>query len=299
MTQVHYEVFARKTAAAGWALQGAVEDRGGAEQLAAELMASGRAVGVRIVKETFDPETGQFRSSTLATLGQSDDRKPDKERAASVEPACRTPEDLRAPRGRELIGRVLDDWLKRRRATPFELLHRADLVEKLEASGTELQHAIQKIALPEAQAAGRPIHEVIRYYQDLIDRCCERVLKDERRRLFPDLGRESLADAAERLLSEPDRAYRLSGAVAKALADADGWSAKTDRLLDLADDAPRRDDARRFAFHVLEQPLSEIVGARAALGELLGEELDLGGSLAALTRLAAPREVEIDRKSVV
>lgn len=293
MSQVHYEVFVRKTPVAGWTLNGAVEDRASAEQLAAELMAAGKAVGVKIVRETFDPQTGQFHSSTLATVGHSDDRKPDKERAASVEPACRTPDDLRLPRGRELIGRVLDDWLKRARATPFELLHRADLVEKLEASGTELQHAIQKIALPEAQAAGRPIHEVIRYYQDLIDRCCERVVVDERKKVFPDLKREGLAAAAERLLSEPDRAYRLSGAVAKALADADNWSAKTDRLLDLADQAPRKEDSRRFALHVLEQPLSEIVGARAALDELLGPGLDLGGSLAALTRLAAPREVDM------
>ena len=30
----------------------------------------------------------------------------------------------------------------------YELLHRPDLAEKLEASGVELQHAIQKVAVP-------------------------------------------------------------------------------------------------------------------------------------------------------
>lgn len=295
MSQVHYEVFARKSPGAPWALNGASEDRAHAEEIAAELLSTGRAAGVKIVRETFDADTGQFRSSVISSQGQTEDvrRKPDRERDTIVEPACRTPDDLRHPRGRELIGRVLDDWLKRFKVTPFELLHRADLVEKLEASGFELQHAIQKIALPESQASGRPVHEVIRYYQDLIDRSCERVLKDERKKLFPDLTREPLADAAERLLPEPDRTYRLSGGVAKALAGVDGWSAKTDRLLDLADQAPRRDEARKFALHVIEQPLCEIAGTRAGLGELVGSGLDLGAQLAALTRLAAPREVEM------
>jgi hypothetical protein len=295
MSQVHYEVFARKTPGAPWALSGATEDRAQAEEIAAELLSAGRAAGVKVVRETFDPETGQFRSSVLSSQGMTEDvrRRTERERDPSVEPACRTPDDLRHPRGRELIGRVLDEWLKRFKVTPFELLHRADLVEKLEASGFELQHAIQKIALPEAQAAGRPVHEVIRYYQDLIDRACERVLKDERRTLFPDLSCEALAEAAERLMPAPDRTYRLSGAVAKALAGVDGWSAKTDKLLDLADQAPRRDEARKFALHVIEQPLCEIAGTRAGLGELVGAGLDLGGQLAALTRLAAPREVEM------
>jgi len=43
---------------------------------------------------------------------------------------------------------------------------------------------------------------------------------------------------------------------------------------------------------VLEEPLSEVLGGRGALIELLGEGLDLGGALAAMTRLAANDAVE-------
>ena len=72
-------------------------------------------------------------------------------------PNCLGPQDLYAPHARELIGRVLEDWLGRNGVTAFELLHRPDLVERLEASGVELQHAIQKVAIPESQATGQPV----------------------------------------------------------------------------------------------------------------------------------------------
>jgi ribosome-interacting GTPase 1 len=60
-------------------------------------------------------------------------------------------------------------------------------VEKLEASGIELQHAIQKIAIPEAQARGIGVHEIIRSFQTLAERAIERLMKDHRKGLLPDL----------------------------------------------------------------------------------------------------------------
>ena len=43
---------------------------------------------------------------------------------------------------------------------------------------------------------------------------------------------------------------------------------------------------------VVEQPLAEILASPAGLADVLGPDLDLGATLAALTRLAAPDEVE-------
>ena len=71
------------------------------------------------------------------------------------------------------------------------------------------------------------------------------------------------------------------------LADAKTWRDKIDRLLDLLDAAPADSRPRALAFEVIEQPLGEILGSRQGMAELLGSELDLGGSLAALTRLTA------------
>ena len=62
-------------------------------------------------------------------------------------------------------------------------------------------------------------------------------------------------------------------------------------MLDLADRAPPAPGRpRALALAVLEQPLSEIVGSRGGLADLLGADLDLGGSLAALIRNWRPSD---------
>ena len=97
---------------------------------------------------------------------------------------------------------------------------------------------------------------------------------------------------ATQLIDNPDRNYLLSGGVAAHLADGAGWSEKIGLILDLAEAAPDGGPQRGLAFQVLEQPLAEVLGSRGGLADLLGPDLDLGGQLAALTRLAADREVK-------
>src|SRR5665213_775552 len=218
--QVHFEVFARRQHGSSWSLQLATEDRTRAIESAEELLAEQRAISVRVTKETLDEETREFKTVTILTKGEPDRGKVRKPRDG-LEPLCVSPHDLYTLHARDRIGRLLEGWLARSRATPFELLHRPDLIEKLEATGLELQHAIQKVAIPEAQARG-----------------------------------------------------------------------KVNRLLDLADQAPREPAARALAFQVLDTPLTEILGARAGIMELLGVHLDLGGALAAMTRLAAADAVD-------
>lgn len=291
--QVHYEVFARRKPNAGWTLEIATEDRGRAVEQAEDMIAEGRAVGVRVSKETLDEETREFRSVVILTLGEVDRIKPKRQRD-DQQPLCVAPSDLYSIHARERIGRLLDSWLTREQATPFELLHRPDLIEKLDASGMELQHAIQKIAIPEAQERGVSVHEVIRTFQRLIKSAIERVLGDARKGKLPDVDREGFAVAAERLTQQPDRLYLLGAGVAATIANGEGWSDKVNRLLDLADAAPQSPGARALAFEVLEQPLAEILGSRAGLADLLSDsDMDLGATLAAMTRLAAAEEVEL------
>ena len=56
--------------------------------------------------------------------------------------------------------------------------------------------------------------------------------------------------------------------------------------------APQVGRPRALACQVLQPPLAEMLGGAAPMSEILGVELDLGGQLAALVRLAARREVE-------
>lgn len=289
---VHYELFVRRQPTSDWKLELATEDRGRALKTAEEAMAEGRVAAVRVTKETLDEETREFRSVTILTKGAVEKVKPRRVRE-DAGPLCVSPSDLYTIHARDRIGRLLEGWLARQKATPFELLHRPDLVEKLEASGTELQHAIQKIAIPEAQDRGVGVHEIIRSFQQLAERAIERLIRDHRKGALPNIDKEGFTAAAERLATAPERSYLLGAGVAAAISRARTWDEKVGLLLDLADAAPETPAARAAALQVIEQPLAEILGSRAGLAELLGADLDLGGQLAAMTRLVGADAVEM------
>src|SRR6185312_13707299 len=236
--QVHYELFVRKTPGAPWTLEMASENRAQAVESAETLIGENRVAAVRVSKETLDEESREFQSVVILSKGQVESARKRKV-VDDREPLCVTPQDLYSAHARDRIGRLLEGWLTRNHATPFELLHRPDLIEKLDAAGNELQHAVQKIAVPEAQARGISVHELIRSFQGLIERAINRVLGDGRRERFPSLADGSFAAAAERIAGEPEAAYLIGGAVAAHLGEGDGWSNKLMRLLDLADAAPR------------------------------------------------------------
>lgn len=288
---VHYELYIRKTAPSPWTLMLATEDRKVAIDTAEEILSDQRAVAVRVTKETLDPDTMMFSSSTVLTRGAPE---PPKKRLVNDDerPNCNTPQDFYTPHARELVGRVLEDWLMRNGATAFELLHRPDLVEKLEASGVELQHAIQKISVPESQSTGQAVHELVRHYQKLSADAMERVIRAGSRKLFPSLANHSLADIAHRLGGAPDRAFIIGGVIAGALVSARGPRARLDKLMDLADAAPMEGPPRALVMVAVEQMLVELLSARTSLTDVLGPALDQGGSLAAVVRMVAPREID-------
>ena len=289
---VHYEVFGRRNPASSWVLEMATEDRAAAIRAAQELVANEGFASTKVTKETLDEETREFASIAILHLGEPE-RSEKKEVKKGFEPLCVQPQDLYTLHARERIGRLLEDWLERNRATPFELLHRPDLVETLEASGGDLQHAVQKLAVPEATERGYSVHELIRAYNGLIERAIERLLRDHKRGALLDLSRTTFQAAAERALKDPDPSYLLGSGVAGALAEARSWSEKVSRLLDLADAAPPAGAARTLALSVIEKPLAEILTGKAGLQDLIGRDLDLGAELAALTRLTASDSVEL------
>ena len=289
---VHYELYIRKTAPSPWTLTMATEERKHAVDTAEEILKDKRAVAVRVTKETLDPDTMEFNSVTVLTRGAPDAPKKrlvsDDDKASN----CMGPQDLYAPHARELIGRVLEDWLMRQGATAFELLHRPDLVERLEASGVELQHAVQKVAIPESQNTGQTAHDLIRHYQKLVEQAMERVVTAGRKGAFPDLANRSLAEVAQKLVGAPDRAFIMGGVVAGALAGVRGARPRLERLMDLADRAPADGAPRAMVMVAIEQILCELMAARTSLAEILGPGLDQGASLAAVVRMVAPREIE-------
>lgn len=291
MGQVHYELFVRRKVGAQWTLEIATENRAHALQVAEDVLTQNRAVASRVTKETLDPSTGEYKSISIFTKGLVDGGKPKKE-VENRDPLCVQPADLYTAHARDRIGRLLEGWLSRHKATPFELLHRPDLVEKLEASGTDLQHALQKIAIPEAEARGQSVHEVMRHFHGLVERAIANLTKAFKKGALPDLDKEGFAKAAERLVADPDRAFLLGAGIAASIAPATNWSDKIARLLDLADAAPTEPRARAAALQAIETPLAEIIGSRAGMADLLDTKDDLGATLAAMTRLTGGAAVE-------
>ena len=288
---VHYEVYIRKTAPARWTLQMATEDRTQAVQTAEDLLSDNRAAAVRVTKETLDPDTMEFNSVTVLTRGAPEVHSKRVVSEDQAGPRCSAPQDFYAPHARETIGRVLEDWLGRNGVTAFELLHRPDLAEKLEASGVELQHAIQKIAVPESQEVGQPVHDLMRHYQKLSDQAVERVILAGRRNLFPSLEDRSIADIAHRMAGQADRAFIMAGVVCGTLKGLRGGRPRLDRLMDLAERAPADGAPHAMVMVPIEQLLCEMLASRTSLADVLGPSLDQGASLAAVVRMVAPREI--------
>ncbi|NBB64268.1 hypothetical protein GVN18_33950 [Pseudomonas sp. ODNR1LW] len=288
---IHYEVYVRKTVPASWTLLIATEDRKHALETAEDQLSNRLAAAARVTKETLDPDTMEFNSLTILTIGAPEEKKKPKA-AEAARPACSAPAELYTPHARALIARVLEDWLKRQGVTAFELLHRPDLAERLDASGVELQHAVQKVAVPESQATGQNLHNVVRHYQKLAEDTVTRLLKAGRSGQFPSLKNQSIADLAHRLGASPDRAFLMGGVIAQGLADRKGARERLDCLMDMAAAAPPEGPPRALVLGAVEQIASEILAVRTNLAEILGPSLDHGARLAAVVRMIAPREVE-------
>ncbi len=287
---VHFEVFVRRYPDSGWALKMATDVRTTALDTANELIRKGSVAAVRVMRETLDPASGEFHGLTILNLGVPE--KPRKVKAPEpTEPLCVAPQDLYTCHARERIGRLFETWLERHEATPFELLHRPDLVEQLEASGVEITHAIQKIAVPEAHSRGATVAEMTASFKSLGERAVERLMRDARKGL-PQVSPDTFGKVATLLAKDPEGAYRLGCAVATSLAPAGSWSEKVGLLLDLADNAPAEGAGRTLALSVIAEPLEEIVGCEKGLDNVLGGNLDLGARLAAMTRLAAANVVD-------
>src|SRR5262249_28872364 len=160
------------------------------------------------------------------------------------------------------------DWLKRQGIVPFELLHRPDLAEKLEATGTELQHVVQKLAVPEAGETGQDLHELMRRWRALIDKSVTRLITDGRKNAFPDIVPSTLLATLDKLSGQPEKGYLFGGALAKVLGTDNRPAAKLEKLLLFANVLAEGLPGREWAMHVLEAPVVEIFAARSSLNDV-------------------------------
>lgn len=286
MSDIHFEVFRQQRGTGNWSLVEVFENRDGAMERARRLLQEGRATAVRVVKETFDAETGGYVSLTLFEDGSVNAKKKNT-KIDDLEnlPPCVTADDLYTYHARAAIARTLADWLAHSKLTVTELLHSASALETLDNQGMIMQHALQKIAVARAFGTDRPVTQIIRELSQLCTAATRRVYKDDRSGLFEGGQAGRFGALAQLLLDKPDAEYRLNGILAKYLRFAPSWDEKLGRLLALIAELPPDEEPRELFLAGINSLVSEILATPAALADLLGPNPDLGHALLNLTAL--------------
>jgi hypothetical protein len=283
--QIHYEIFRRVGARGGWTLQDVRDSREAAVAMAEALMAEEKATGVKVVKETYNDDTGDYLTLKVFEEGHNQMKlAPAQEDAPNALP-CFKPEDLYSYHARATMKRLLGDYLARNKITITELIHRADMLEKLEATGTLYQHAVQKIAVAQAASTTTPVQQIVKSLNELTTQAFNRVYRDQRKGLFPDPESHQFAELAIKLFGKGDAAYLFNGALARHLKDAKGWDDKVLMLITIMESAPAEDGPRKLVQSSVDAILAEVLGGSAALHELMGPAENLAQALNNLVAL--------------
>jgi hypothetical protein len=282
---IHFEVFHRPDPKGAWALHDVSSVREKALAMAAHLVRSEKSIGVKVVKESYDGNTGDYHSLKIFEDGHTKLKlDPADEEALPVLP-CFKPEDLYSQHARATLARLLRDFLTRHKITVTELIHRADCLDKLEAAGTVFQHAVQKVAVAQAATSTTPVQQLIKALNDLAGKAMARVKRDARRGHFPTVKARGFGALAVKLAAESDGTYIFNGALALHLASCASWNEKLLALLAIVPDAPADGDGRTLFMSAVDAIAAEIVSGSAALQEMIGESKNLGQALIVLVEL--------------
>lgn len=294
--EIHYEIFRRVGAKGGWSLHEVVTSRDVALAMAQELMAGEKATGVKVVKETYNDETGDFLTLKIFEEGHNQIKiAPAQEDAPHTLP-CFKPEDLYSYHARATMSRLLIDYLSRNKITITELIHRADMLEKLEATGTLYQFAIQKVAVAQAATTTAGVQQIIKSLNELTTQAFHRVYRDQRKGLFPNPESHQFADLAKSLSGQGNAAYIFNGALARHLKEAKGWDEKVLMLITIMENAPAEEEPRQLVLSAIDAVLAETLGGSAALHELMGPAENLGQALNNLVTLFLGKEPEAEAR---
>jgi hypothetical protein len=276
--KIHFEVFLKKNQKAGWALFEARNERDDAIKLAHSVLRKNPGGSVRVTKERFCDSARTFRSVPVWESGE-EQFKAEKDKPVEATLPCLTIDDLSKPHARESIKRALSSWLERHTALPLELLHRAELVEKLEASDTDMQHGIQKFAIARAQGSDASVHGYIKQLNDLIQQAVGRVYQDARSGKLPTYGKkDKFTEIAAKVQNRDNAAYLLRAAMADRLKSEKSFGDKLDALLEMAEELGEG-ELREFGLAEIDNFISEVISFESGRDALVGACDDLGQML--------------------
>lgn len=287
--EIHFEIFARQGAKGSWKLHEIAQLREEAVNTARILLQTGHASGVKVVKESYDSQNGDYLSLKIFEDGHNKTSvDPDADDLPQSLP-CFKPDDLYSYHARATITRLLSDYLARQKITVTELIHRADALENFEATGTLYQHAIQRIAVAQAASTKKPVAQLIKDLNELVSKAIGRVYRDDRAGVFPDIKPEGFHRFAAKVASAGNAGYLINGVLARHLADSKGWDEKLSRLLSLLTSCEDKETPPSHGKLLLRTSIdaitAEILSGSAALHELIGPHDNLGDALSTLIHL--------------
>ncbi|MGH6869904.1 MAG: hypothetical protein ACREHE_00220 [Rhizomicrobium sp.] len=283
--EVHYEVFRRKGSKGGWTMFDVSSDRAAALRVAETLMSEGQATGVKVVKESYNSDTGDYLTLKIFEDGANKHKSDPAQEDVPHALPCFRPDDLYSYHARATMARLLAEFLARQRITITELIHRADALEKFEATGTLYQHAVQKIAVAQAANTTTPVQQIIKNLNELATKAINRVYRDAKRDYFKSVAAGGFAAFADSIAEGSDAAYQMNGAIVLAVASAAGWDEKLLRLLAILSELPGAGAGRTLLADCAESIVAEVLNGGAALHDLIGASENLGAAMDALVDL--------------
>jgi hypothetical protein len=123
------------------------------------------------------------------------------------------------------------------------------------------------------------VQQIVKQLNELVSRAIERVVLDERNGRLPRIGKESFGALCTRFAEVSGAEYYLNSAIAWHIESAASWSAKLDTVIGLLNDLPGDGPARGIGLKVVDSLVADMLEGGAALGDLLGEQRDLGAAL--------------------
>ncbi len=271
---VHFEVHGLR--GSSWTVLEIFDDQGQATRAADKLFRSTTYQAVRVLKERYDPKTGQFHSFEILYKGRK--VKPSKFDAKRPVAFCWKVEDLYSHEGRRAIAAHLRTTLDQWEMTALEILYNLDNYLKLDQAGTAIQAAVQHAAIAQVKETGESVGERMKKLYQLIDTAVAD-LKRFQEKGFPTIDEERFSELLERLSDKEGRRFILCGAIAEDLRRCDGARAKLRRLVSLM-----RENHPRWVARILDNFISETLMNRKLVEEILGEH-DMVDRMVAAGRL--------------
>lgn len=267
----------------GWRVHDVMPEERAALAMGHGLWRSGKYKAVRVVRERFEADRGVFSSFQIFHEGQKvEARQQTSLMEIEDRPVkCWKMGDLYSYEGRRSIGRLLTRTLEAWRITPTELLHHPSYYRRLDDSGTELQAAVQRVAVDQMDGGGSPVQERMREIFKLVDQAVSRLNEFWNAKRVPDVDPGELDIAIAALAREEERGFAFAAGLAEHFAATETVPDKLRQCLDML-----QEDRPKWLLAVLDGMIAEMLPMKAVMPLLLQ---GVKGTRAELERLALLR----------